>query len=293
MKTIITQIKKNKIAYLWMSLAIFIVAFSTVYPIIFSFDYSLWSTDIFTKKTFVGFQNYKTVLTDREFWASVNNSMYFTFGGVVITYIFGFILAFMLRKKTKINSFYRTIILIPWVTNEIAFSLMWLWMINPQLSPLNYWFSEMGLTLPLFLNNPDYALTTITIINGLRAVGFALVMILAALATIPKEVEEAAEIDGCVGLKSLWYIYLPMVKQASLIIIIIITISYFNIIGMVLLMTGGGPLQSTELLSVKLYKEGFSYFNIAIASTLTTIMLFINIAFAWIYSKLIKTEGMY
>lgn len=293
MKDLLLRIRKSKEAYLWMSLAMFIVSFSTVYPIFFAIDYSLWETNIFTKENFVWLENYITLINNNDFWAALYNSLYFTFVGGAITFVFGLVLALMLRKGSKGNSFYRTVILIPWVTNEIAFSMMWLWILNPQLSPLYYWFDELGIPLTNLLNNPDFALITLTVINGLRAVGFALVMLLAAFSTIPRDIEEAAEVDGCNGMKKIWHIYLPMIRPVIVIVIIVLTISYFNIIGIVLLMTGGGPLKSTELLSVMLYKEGFSYFNIAIASTLTTIILFINLIFAWFYSLSIKSEGMY
>lgn len=162
---------------------------------------------------------------------------------------------------------------------------MWVWVLNPQVSPIYYWLSELGITLPNLLNNTKYALITLTVINGLRAVGFGLVMMLAGFATVPKEVEEAAEVDGCNGVRKVWHIYLPLLKPISLITIIVLTISYFNIVGLVLLMTGGGPLKSTELLSVRLYREGFTYFNISAATTITSIMLAINLIFAWIYKK--------
>ena len=279
---------RYKAPYLWMSLALVIILFSTVYPLIFSLDYSLWSTQVFKKMDFVGLQNYFRLFQDDLFWKNVNNSMIFTFGGVIITYVIGFFLSLALRKPSKMNSVYRTLILIPWVTNEIVFALMWVWILNPEMSPLYYWFEQLGMPLANFLGDKDYALASITVINAWRAMGFALVMTLAAFATISKEVEEASEVDGCSSFKKMWYIYLPLIKPVSLVMIIVLTISYFNIIGLVLMMTGGGPVNATELLSVRLYKEGFQYFNIATASVLTTIMLLFNLVLAWIYKKLIK-----
>lgn len=274
-----------------MAPALIIVLFSTVYPLIFSLDYSLWRTQAFTKKEFVGLQNYMTLLQDSMFWSNVYKSLYFTFVGVAVTFVCGFILSIILRRKTRINSTYRTLILVPWVTNEIVFALMWLWVLNPQMSPLYFWMEQAGLPFIDFLGNQDYTLTTITLINAFRAMGFALVMILAAFATISNDVEEAAEMDGCSGIRKMIYIHLPLIKPVVLVMIIVLTISYFNIVGFILLMTGGGPVNSTELLSIRLYKEGFKFFNIAGASALTTIMLVINLLLAWVYKKLISSDG--
>lgn len=293
MKKTIKAVIANKEAYLWMSLALVIVLFSTVYPLVFSLDYSLWKTQVFSKIEFVGFDNYLALMRDPTFWEGTYRSIFFTFVGVAITFVFGFILSIMLREKTKLNSFYRTLILVPWVTNEIVFGLMWLWILNPQMSPLYYWAEQMGMSLPDFLGNKNYSLITVTVINAWRAMGFALVMILAAFATISKEVEEASEVDGCNFLRKMVYIYLPLIKPVVLVMIIVLTISYFNIVGFILMMTGGGPVNSTELLSVRLYKEGFKFFNISNAAAITTFMLAINLGLSWIYRKLIKSEGIY
>jgi multiple sugar transport system permease protein len=293
MNTTIKNIIKNKEAYLWMSLALILVLFSTIYPLFFSLDYSMWKTKVFTKIDFVGFQNYTDLLKDKQFWKDSYNSLFFTIVGVVITVVFGFILSTLLREKSKLNSFYRTLILVPWVTNEIVFGLMWLWVLNPQMSPLYYWFHQIGIPLADFLGNKKYALVTVTVINAWRAMGFALVMILAAFSTISKEVEEAAEVDGCSGIRKMWHIYFPLIKPVILVMIIVLTISYFNIVGFILLMTGGGPVNSTELLSIRLYKEGFKFFNIATASAITTFMLVINLSLSWIYKKMINSDGTY
>jgi len=292
MINLLSRIRKNKVAYLWVSLAVVIVSFSTIYPLFFSFEFSLWKAKRFEKQSFVWFENYINLARSSRFWLSVLRTSFFAFTGVIITTVMGFILALLLRKPSKIHSIYKTAILIPWVTNEIVFSLMWTWVLNPQMSPIYYIIDILGLPAINLLNDTNFALITLTVINGLRAVGFALVMMLASFSMIPKEVEQAAEVDGCYGLKTIWYIYIPMLKPVTMIVIIVLTISFFNIIGMVLFMTGGGPVRSTELLSIRLYREGFTYFNISLASTLTTIVLTINLFLAWIYKRLLNEDSM-
>lgn len=277
--------------YLWMSPALALVLFSTVYPLFFALDYSLWKTQVFSKIEFVGLKNYVNLLKDKQFLGDVYNSLVFTFVGVLITTVFGFILSVLLRHKSKANSFYRTLILIPWVTNEIVFGLMWLWVLNPQMSPLYYWGQQIGVPLADFLGNQNYALGTVTVLNAWRAMGFALVMTLAAFSTISKEVEEAAEVDGCSGIRKMWYIYVPMIRPVVLVMMIVLTISFFNIVGFILLMTGGGPINATEMISIRLYKEGFRFFNMGSASTITMSMLIVNLLLSWIYKRMISSEG--
>ncbi|RGY97020.1 sugar ABC transporter permease [Clostridium sp. AM58-1XD] len=199
----------------------------------------------------------------------------------------------MIRKPGRANSVYRTIILIPWVTNEVVLALMWTWVLNPQMSIIYYWSDLLGVTLPNFFEGKLTPLVTVTVLNAWRSLGFSLVMILAALSAIPKELEEAALVDGCSRFQRIWYITLPLIRSVVLVMIIVLTMSFFNIVSFVLSMTGGGPMYTTEILSIRLYKETFTFFNISLSSALTTVMLVLNLVFVFIYKKLITDEDYY
>src|SRR5262249_36888160 len=123
--------------------------------------------------------------------------------------------------------------------------------------------------------------------------GFAMLLMLAGLAAISIEVEEAAQIDGASRLQQVWFIIIPLLKPISLVCMVTLTISFFNIIVLPLDLTGGGPLNSSELVSHRLYREGFQYYNIAIASTITAVMVVFDLALSWMYFRLIKSESNY
>ena len=290
---LLQRIRKNKEAYLWMLPAVVLVFFSTLYPLFFSVDYSLWKTQVFEKQRFVWFENYGQLFADARFWQNIANSLFFTFVGIVLSITLGFVLALLVRRQSKVNAIYRTIILVPWVTNEVVLGLMWIWLLNPQMSPLYYIFQAMGTPLPNFFEDPTLAIWTVSIVNAWRSLGFSLVMMLAALSAIPAEVEEAAEMDGCGRFRKILHVIIPLVRPTALVMAIVLTISFFNIVAIVLTMTGGGPIYSTEIISIRLYKEAFLFFNIQVASTLTTIMLVINLGLAWIYKRIIRSEGYY
>ena len=123
--------------------------------------------------------------------------------------------------------------------------------------------------------------------------GFSLVMIQAALSAIPVEVEEACLVDGASKLERVFYVILPLIKSVLSVMVIVLTMSFFNIVSFVLSMTGGGPGYATEILSIRLYKETFTFFNIQYSSALTTIILIVNMIFVFIYRKLISDESYY
>lgn len=287
------EIKRGWEGYLWIAPAFIIVSLATVFPLVFAFDYSLYESNIFQKVKFVGFGQYLKLIQDARFWTNVFNSLFFTIGGILLALVAGFILALLIRKPSKLNSFYRTIILIPWVTNEVVLALMWTWVLNPQMSIIYYWSDMLGMVLPNFFEGKITPLVTVTVLNAWRSLGFSLVMILAALSAIPGELEDAALVDGCSRLQRIRYVILPLIRSVVLVMIIVLTMSFFNIVSFVLSMTGGGPIYTTEILSIRLYKETFTFFNIPLSSALTTVMLVINLVFVFFYKKMISDEDYY
>ena len=287
------EARRRREGYLWIAPAFIIVSLATIFPLVFAFDYSLYETNVFTKIKFVGLEKYIELLKDSRFWTDVFNSLFFTAGGIVIALIVGFIIALMIRKPGKMNSVYRTIILIPWVTNEVVLALMWTWVLNPQMSIIYYWADMLGFSLPNFFEGKITPLITITVLNAWRSLGFSLVMILAALSAIPQELEEAALVDGCSRIQRIRYITIPMIRSVVLVMVIVLTMSFFNIVSFVLSMTGGGPMYTTEILSIRLYKEAFTFFKISLSAALTTVMLVLNLVFVFIYKKLITDEDYY
>lgn len=279
--------------YLLMAPGLLLVLFVTVYPMVFAIDYSLMRTEVFKQLAFVGLENYQRLLADPRFLTNLFNSTVFVGGGVALTWIFGLSLALFLRDQTWGNAVLRTIILVPWVTNQVVLALMWKWLLGGGASPISYLLVASGFAEFNPLIDPNLALPTLTFINAWRATGFAMLLMLAGLAAISVEVEEAAQVDGASRLQQVWFITIPLLKPISLVCIVTLTISFFNIIVLPLDLTGGGPLNSSELVSLRLYREGFQYYNIAIASTITAVMVVFDLALSWVYYRLIKSESNY
>lgn len=279
--------------YLLMLPGLLLVLFVTLYPMIFAIDYSVMRTQVFKQLAFVGFANYERLITDSRFLTNLFNSLFFVAVSVALTWTFGLALALFLRQQTWGNAVLKTIVLVPWVTNQVVLALMWKWLLSGEAGPLNYLFALVN--IPEFnpLISTWQALPTLTFINAWRATGFAMLLMLAGLAAIPVEVEEAAEIDGASRLKQIWYVIIPLLKPISLACMITLTISFFNIVVLPLDLTGGGPLNSTELISLRLYREGFQYYNIEIASVITAVMVSLDLVLSWIYFRLIRSESNY
>lgn len=279
--------------YLLMLPGLLLVLFVTLYPIIFAVNYSLMRTQVFKQLAFVGLANYTRLFADPRFQTNLRNSLFFVLVGVALTWTFGLALALLLRRQSWGNGILKTIILVPWVTNQVVLALMWKWLLNGEFSPLNYLLGLIDLPGLNPLISTVQALPTLTFVNAWRATGFSLLLMLAGLSAIPVEVEEAAEIDGASRWKQLWYVIIPLLKPISLACIITLTISFFNIIVLPMDLTGGGPLNSTEVLSLRLYREGFQYYNMGGASAITLVLVGLDLLLAWAYYKLIRAETYY
>jgi ABC-type sugar transport system permease subunit len=279
--------------YLLMLPGLLLVMFVTLYPIVFAVNYSLMRTQVFKQLAFVGLANYTRLLADPRFQTNLRNSLFFVLVGVALTWTFGLALALLLRRQTWGNAILKTIVLIPWVTNQVVLALMWKWLLNGEFSPVNYLLGLIDLPGLNPLISTAQALPTLTFVNAWRATGFSLLLMLAGLSAIPVEVEEAAEIDGASRWKQLWYVIIPLLKPISLACFITLTISFFNIIVLPMDLTGGGPLNSTEVLSLRLYREGFQYYNMGSASAITLVLVGLDLILAWAYYKLIRAETYY
>jgi ABC-type sugar transport system permease subunit len=276
-----------------MAPGLLLVLFVTLYPIVFAVNYSVMRTQVFKQLAFVGVANYLRLIGDPRFHTNLLNSFFFVLVGVALTWTFGLTLALFLRRQTWGNAVLKTIILVPWVTNQVVLALMWKWLLSGDFSPINYLLGLLGLSGLNPLISTAQALPTLTFVNAWRATGFSLLLMLAGLSAIPVEVEEAAEIDGASRLEQLWYVIVPLLKPISLACMITLTISFFNIIVLPMDLTGGGPLNSTEVLSLRLYREGFQYYNIGTASAITLVLVSLDLLMSWTYFKMIRTETYY
>ena len=242
--------------YLLMAPGLVLVLLVTVYPMVFTVDYSVMRTQVFRQLGYVGLANFRRLFNDPRFHTDLINSMVFVLASVALTWVFGLALALFLRRQSWGNAVLRTLVLIPWVTNQVMLALMWKWLLNGGTSPINYLLDSLG--LPTFnpLISLSQAMPTLVFVNAWRASGFSLLLMLAGLAAIPVQLEEAAEVDGAGWLQKVRYIILPMLRPISLACIITLTISFFNIIVLPLDLTGGGPLNVTEVISLRTLSRG-------------------------------------
>ncbi|MFN8525936.1 MAG: sugar ABC transporter permease [Chloroflexota bacterium] len=267
-----------------------ITAFSLV-PTAYGIVVSLYRVEFVELLTFVGVRNYADVLTDRKFWDSVRVSFTFTGLSVPLTVVAGFGLALLGNQSLRFRAAFRTIALLPWITSYVVTYMIFRWMLNADFGLINAFLVEiLGWSRVQWLGEPVLAMACLVTINVWRAAPHAMVLLLAGLQGIPRELYEAASIDGATRIRSFFGVTLPLMRPALLILIVLITIIDFNVVVAMLVLTGGGPGTATEAMSLRMYHEAFTYTRMGTASAIAVIIFGINLVLSGIYIRLLRTE---
>lgn len=281
----IQDLHNNSFAYVLILPSILLIAAIVVYPIYYVAEFSLYRSIAFTRTEFVGLENYGDLLDERTL-GNAFASLVFVGGSIIIAVGLGLVLAVALNGKIAMRTTIRTIVFIPWVTSQIASALVWRWLVNPDYGPLVHVVQQLGGPRVDVLGDATLAMAILIFTNVWRSIAFSMIVLLAALQAIPESVLRSAEIDGAGAWRTFRDVVFPMILPSVLVCVIMSSFSYFNIITIPLVLTGGGPQSATELITLRMYTEAFSFFNIGLASAITMVILLMNILLTFVYLKL-------
>lgn len=258
--------------------------FYTVYCSVSNIDYMMFNG-------FVGWKNYAKILTNPIIYRALSTTLVITFASVVISMVLGTILAVWADSQTPVFAYIIELVgLVPWVTSMVVAALLWKWIMDGDMGLMNYLLNLLGFDSLHLLSNEKGAVATTVFVIAWRTVGYSMVMILAGLKGVPKELIEAAAVDGASNWQNFWRVKVPLIKTPVLIASIVLTMSNFNNVTIPMVFTGGGPGEATNVISLELYKMGFNYYQFGPASALSVLLFILNIIFVVIYVKAVKYE---
>jgi len=267
------------------------VLFLWVGPMIYSLFLILQDWDLITPPTFIGFGNFVRLWNDPLVAKSLGNTAYYTFLGVPLQLIVAFGLALMLNQNVRGLSIYRTIYYLPSITPAVAFAVVWIQILNPEFGVLNNLIGLFGIKPIKWLFDPMWAKPAF-ILMSLWLVGFQMVIFLAGLQGVPKELHEAAAIDGASSWRRFWNVTLPIISPVLFFNLVIGLIGSFQVFTGAFIITKGGPQDSTLFMVLYIYRNAFEYFKMGYAVTLSwllfvIIMIFTAVQFffanRWVY----------
>jgi len=247
------------------SLVIFITFM--IIPIFMGLYISLTDYDGFKTMNFVGLQNYTAMFRDSYFLVSFKNNIVYTLFTVPGTLILSLLLAVAVNKGIKGSSVFKTVFFFPYITSMVAVGIIWTLLFNPTVGPINNFLKSIGIANPPgWLLSTKSALPAVMIVTVWKWAGYYMIIFLAGLQGIPKQLYEASEVDGASGLTKFFHITLPLLSPTTFLILILLIINSFQVFDLINIMTEGGPGRATNVLVYRIYQEGFKYMHFGYAS---------------------------
>lgn len=270
--------KRNLTGYLFILPQILVFLIFIVYPVFEGFRMSLFKI-VQNEEVYIGFQNYSTLASDPLFTKSVVNTVIFVICIVALTIAFAlFVSTAIFDKSSRYVSFIRGAYYIPVMVSMVVMSMIWNFLLNPASGLISYYAMQAGGKSINFLGNPKTVLPVIIFVTFVGNVGQAIILYVAAMIGVSKDVFEAAEIDGATRIKIIFSILIPLVKPTTLYITVINIIACLKIFVVIQLLTGGGPNNASITMMFYLYNSAFKYNQIGIASAIGVIMFVIAMA---------------
>lgn len=260
-------------------------------PIISTLYLSLFEVPrgINLQNTFVGLGNYIALLSEPIFWSTIGRTFYFTVISVSLELVLGLAIAQLIHAHPPGWQFLRTSLIIPWAVPTIVNGTMWRWIYNADYGALNGLLLQLGLIekyIP-WLTLPNMAMNLVILADIWHSVPFIALILQAALATLPADLEEAASVDGATTLQYFWFIRLPLLRPAILVALIIRTVEAFRAFDIIYVITNGGPANGTVTISFLTYLEMFSFGHAGRGSALSFIISVFTLGLAFIYIRML------
>ena len=263
--------KKEDTGARFIAPSLILVCFVTLYPALYAVYLSLHRRlPIFGISRFAGLGNYLFLVEDERFWNAFWNTLYFTGSSVFLELLCGFGVAILLNRTFPMRGLVRAVVLIPWATPTVVSARMWEWMYNSDFGLFNY---LIGAKVN-WLGSPFWAMNAAVFMDVWKTTPFVAILLLAGLQTIPKELYQAARVDGAGPLDVFRRITLPLLMPAIVVVLLFRTLDAFRVFDAVYVLTGGGPANTTETLSIYAYKVLFQTLQFGYGSTLAVVVFF-------------------
>ncbi len=263
-------------------LLIFIVT-----PIVFSLYLSFhrWNV-VSAAKPFVGFDNFVRLFHDRYFWNAFKNTAIYSLH-VPVGMVISLAIALLMNRRMRGVTFLRTLFFLPSISSFVAIALVWKWMYHPQFGLANFVLRILRLPQLSWLSEPSTALISIMIVSIWLGLGYQMVIFLAGLQGIPRELYEAAITDGAGAWQRFRHITLPLLRPTTFFVLVTSIIGSFQVFAQVYIMTAGGPMNSTDVVVFHIYRNAWDYLKMGYASAMSWILFLVIVVVTWLQFRMI------
>jgi ABC-type sugar transport system permease subunit len=271
--------------FVWFAPAVAVLLAVTLYPTAVVLWLSVHRTRLYEVVQGVGLANYTSVITSPAFLELSLNSLLYVFGALALVLPLGLASALALQNIARGASLARTLLLLPWTLSMGVVGCFWLWLLNPSYGPISYLMRSLGMDPGLMLGDPSLALILVILVTAWWSFPYVMVMMSAALQSIPAELFEAIDMDGG-GLRArlrhaVWPNIAPTLGSTAL----ALGILYLTLITLILVLTGGGPLGATATWSYEVFTSAFRSVDLAPSSVISVVVLLVNLLLGYLYTR--------
>jgi multiple sugar transport system permease protein len=281
-------------AYLFLAPGLLLFAVFRVYPLLEGLRLSFTNARLGRATySFVGFANYMRLLDDTRFQVSLTNTFVYTVGSTVPILAIPLVLALALNRG-RLRTLLRSAFFFPFTLSVVTVGLTWLWLLDPVVGPFNYYLKALGAPVRSWLADPHTAMWAIIGTTVWWVTGYYLVIYLAGLQDIPRDVYEAAALDGAGAWRAFWAITLPLLRPVFLFVFVTHIIGSFQLFGQVFVLTMGGPGDATRSVVQHLYETAFqNFFQFGSASAMAWVLFAIILVFSLLQFRLLRGHTEY
>jgi multiple sugar transport system permease protein len=279
--------------YLYSFPAVFLIATILLVPLILGLSYAFRDIELLKPFSggYIGLDHFRELIKDDNFWNALKNTFQWTVVSIVLQFFFGLNLALLLNRPFPGRGIIQALVFLPWAVPSFLSGLNWAWLFNPVVGPIPHWLTALGLmSEPLnILSDPHNALWGPIIANVWWGIPYFAITLLAALQSIPTDIYEAAEIDGASPWQSFKSITLPFLAPTIAITVLLRTIWIANSADLIVVMTRGGPADSTQIVASYIFTQAFQRLDFGYASAIAAALLLLLLAYAFVLIILRQT----
>lgn len=260
-----------------------------VIPAIRGFWYSVTDYEFLGDADFIGLDNYRQMVGDQLFWNALLVTLEYVVINIGVQTVVALVIAVLMQRLTT-NIVIRGVLLLPYLIANVVVALIWYWMANKLIGIINIGLEAIGLPAQAFFGSSFWSIPTIALVNTWRHMGYTALLIFAGLQTIPKQLYEAAAIDGAGEVKSFFRITLPLLRPVLALVLVVTVTGSFQIFDTVAVTTAGGPINATRVIYYYIYDLAFNRYHFGYASTLTVALFLILALVSFFQLKLMRAD---
>jgi multiple sugar transport system permease protein len=264
----------------FISPSLFGILMFLVVPVVVLFVISFMNWNLVTPATWAGLSNYVNIFRYDDAAHSLRVTVWYVLLNIPLQTVLALGLAVLINRKLPAMGLYRVLFVAPYLSTPVAMGVIWYWVFDPKLGAVNALLAHVGITGPQWLASSGWAMPVVAFVNIWQYVGYNMLFFLAGMQAIPKQLYEAAELDGAGPIRQFFHISLPLLNSTMLFVLVTGVIGSFQVFDTLYVLTQGGPGNSTEVLNMKIYQLAFTDFRLGEAAAMSVLLFAVILAFS-------------